>query len=942
LTAIFNVHPGLSAWVTSHAYVVGNRVFTGSVGSGNVYQCTLGGTGTTTPSGTSTSQVLFNGVGWKWLSAYDFSSIATFSTASTATIPATLTQPIIAQCWNSAIQITPSSASTAWITLTGHTTTSTNTITITCAPGESFRDTLASPSAAILSYNSANGVTFQGFNGASMNNNYINITDANVIIDGIQFNDPNASSGSTFLNTNSGANGFILRNCLYDGQSQTSVGAAPLDFAATATVANCLFIDRQTAASGQYVIRNEAASGEAVNIVNCTFFCINGGGSSAMLNNGTSALFTRNTIAIGYTTPFWNNGATTYTVDHCLVDTASVTGQGCTDGGGNLFSKTAAATWISATNNFRLLSNSAAINAGVTDSTDIPAANDILKTSRPQSTAWDIGAYELVPATGVGAATGSSTDAAIGSSHAQAVGSASGSSSSDVAVGSSHAQAIGAATGKAVDPYLNVILSQDLTNTFWGTNGTTATSDTVLEVATNAQHSIGFFNGPSTRLAGTSTWTLSVDITPSLTRTATRLQVFDSSFGSGAQGDFGLTGSGVLSFANAFGAFTSASQTISVIGSAYRCNLTLTTDATSTGIFAQFLIQNPSGTDSYLGVVTDGLKLDNMWLARLPQAIVGSSQVNVIGSSTGTSSDLAVGSSHAQAVGSATGTGTAAAFDNPVWLGQATGTSAVAGVGASQSAAIGSTTGTSTDAAVGSSHAQAVGSSTGTSSDAAVGASQANAIGSATGSSSDAAVGSSHAQAVGSASGTGTANAVDIPVWLAQATGTSTANAVGASQKQAVASASGSSSDLAVGSATISGVGSASGTSSDVAIGSSHAAAVGSASGNGIASAFDVNAPSVTPTATGGSGDGSSTAPRYTKKQLRLLRERKARAQAKTDILEFPQPVEAVSDPNANLPKFDPAMFAAKAAPVAPVQVFSQQELDEDDEAAIIALLLVA
>ena len=47
---------------------------------------------------------------------------------------------------------------------------------------------------------------------------------------------------------------------------------------------------------------------------------------------------------------------------------------------------------------FRAKTGADILDAGTTDSTNVPNANDIAKTARPQGSAWDIGAWELVVA----------------------------------------------------------------------------------------------------------------------------------------------------------------------------------------------------------------------------------------------------------------------------------------------------------------------------------------------------------------------------------------------------------------------------------------------------------------------------------------------------------------------------------------------------------------
>lgn len=387
MTVTSHIHIGLSAWTTSHVYTLAARVSNG----GNAYQATTAGTSALSgggPSGTGSS-ISDGSVVWKWLSAVDYTTL----TAWVSAIPATLTQPIVGQLWNDG-PITTTSG-TPFLTLTGHTTTTTNTITLKCATGESIRDKLAGQTTA-FAFNSANGVSFVMPSSGVGAINYFAISDANVTLDGLQVQDPNSASGSTILQMNAGG---TVTGCIFDGYSQTG-GATMIQFstAGSAILRNSLIIDRApVSGSLTFGIETNITS---LHVANCTIVGINSPSNAAsVFNNSTGSLTTTNCAIINYAAANCGlapNGGTS-TLQYCLF-TNSASGLGGTNGAGNVFSVTASNQFINATNDFRLKAGSAALNAATPDTSDIPNSDDIARVTRPQGTAWDIGAWELVAA----------------------------------------------------------------------------------------------------------------------------------------------------------------------------------------------------------------------------------------------------------------------------------------------------------------------------------------------------------------------------------------------------------------------------------------------------------------------------------------------------------------------------------------------------------------
>lgn len=359
---------------------------------GNAYQCITSGTSTSAPTGAGSAINNGGTAVWKWLSAVDFTSLASWS----GSIPATLTQPYVALLWNNGSITT--SAGVAWLNLSGHTTSASNSITVTPAPGESFR----SPGTGALAFSASAGVNFIAPSSGVGNVNYFSASDNFVTIDGIQIQDPNPTSGSTLIQTSSGT---TVQNCIIDGYGQPSgatiiqagfPGATSSHF----TFINNLLIDRCPSASG--------TGAQTINTnYNGTFACntiiaINSPANLiGLINQGDSSVTTTTTdnIWIGYPANVTIGSATgaVTTAQYSLFSSGTLSG-GVTLGAGNIFNASAAAQFVSPTTNFRLLASSAAVDAGFADTADVPFATDIFGTTRPQAAGWDIGAYEY-PAT---------------------------------------------------------------------------------------------------------------------------------------------------------------------------------------------------------------------------------------------------------------------------------------------------------------------------------------------------------------------------------------------------------------------------------------------------------------------------------------------------------------------------------------------------------------
>jgi hypothetical protein len=393
---VSNIHYNLTAWA-SGTYTVGQRLSN----AGNAYQCIISGLSTVAPTGTGSSISNGGAATFKWLSAIDYTNVQDWQNG----IPGTLTQPVVGQIWNNGPIPVNVGGSTpgAFFNVTGHVTSTTNNITITAAPGESFRDKLTvTPSSGALAFNASNGVALVAPSSGTTSGNFIQIDDSNVILSNIQVQDPNATSGASLMLLGSNV---TVQNCILDATSQKNVGMVnafpftPGDASSTAIFTNCLFVDRVGAADPFSTTVSFFYPGI---VANCTFETVNTGANVAAvisIDPTTTNVRITNSIFARYSgNVFSNFAASTFTVDHSVFTASSIVDGGVTVGAGNIFNASAGSLFSVDGSNFRLGNSSPAINAGTTDTTDIPSATDILGTPRPQGSAWDIGAFELAAA----------------------------------------------------------------------------------------------------------------------------------------------------------------------------------------------------------------------------------------------------------------------------------------------------------------------------------------------------------------------------------------------------------------------------------------------------------------------------------------------------------------------------------------------------------------
>jgi hypothetical protein len=294
-----------------------------------------------------------------------------------ASIPATLADAYVGQCYNDSEF---ASSSGTLLTLSGHTTSATNTITLTTGPGQSFADN-ANRQTNALTYNRANGV---GISGSAAYNPVISIADANVILSKLQIRA--AVDKSSVLYTQ-GAINFLFDGCIIDGAGSGS-GYGPVLGNGSGSARNCLFVLRQNTTYG---IIN--AAGGYLYFYNCTFVVPSDFGANAIgINSNYQSGIIENCAFFGL--KYVTFGSTAFTLTTCMTDVAAPPAGCTTVAYANQFvnNTNAAGDW-------RLKSGATMIDAGTTDTADIPAAIDIVGTTRPQGGAWDIGCWEFVQST---------------------------------------------------------------------------------------------------------------------------------------------------------------------------------------------------------------------------------------------------------------------------------------------------------------------------------------------------------------------------------------------------------------------------------------------------------------------------------------------------------------------------------------------------------------
>jgi len=276
------------------------------------------------------------------------------------------------------------STSGALVSLTGITTDAVNTITLTAAPGQSFVDN-ASAQTNALKYNQANGVGLR-VNCSYSSLMYTNVP--NINISRLQLYLQGYGGGAICLQTD---DHNYVSQCILQETNGNPSGDAVYFPGYASTIENSLIY------SGAAGLRGITAAYDSLEICNCTIVAPSNIGNT---NYGVAGLSETwkiyNTAVFGFGTNFYT-GSGTYSGSNNASD------QAIGFGTGNQPSLSYSSQFQGVTSSapdFRLKTGSALVNAGATESSIITSATDIVGTSRPQGSAWDIGAWELKGASG--------------------------------------------------------------------------------------------------------------------------------------------------------------------------------------------------------------------------------------------------------------------------------------------------------------------------------------------------------------------------------------------------------------------------------------------------------------------------------------------------------------------------------------------------------------
>ncbi len=329
----------------------------------------------------------------------DYTTLQAWEDASPANL-VTADQIWQGQCFNQEFF----SSSAALLSVSGSTTDATRYKELTTYAGASFIDN-ANAQTNALRYNASNGAAIRGTYAwagpVSVNESYFRISKVQI------------QSSTAVAFNGGGTTGMVMDKCIVEN-SGTSNEA--LKTYGSCTVKNSLIVGRS---SGVIALLSNGT-----NAYNCTF-ARTGSGTANIFNGSYGASTLKNCAFFGAAATL-AGGSTSKTYTTCYTDTSSPP-SGCTTVAYDTSTGSGFENKTDSTRDFRIKTGSALLDVGTTDTTN--AAVDIAGTSRPQGSAYDVGAWELAAAGGAGNASGSFSAIAIAPPTATGAGSAAASGS---------------------------------------------------------------------------------------------------------------------------------------------------------------------------------------------------------------------------------------------------------------------------------------------------------------------------------------------------------------------------------------------------------------------------------------------------------------------------------------------------------------------------------
>ncbi len=291
-------------------------------------------------------------------------------------LPSVLTDAYVGEGYNDSEFLITSA-----ILMSGITTTPTNSIRMTAAAGQSFRD-----SAGALRYDASRGVAIRC---ATAYQDTLDLFEQDITIDRLQLS--NEAGKNVIKQDLNSLMTHVFEGLIIEGNGV--VNASPTRIR-KGKIRNCLYVNRSnnSTANANYADYNLSLEFSNTTLVVPSDLTQSSG--SAFANTTDSLCLITNCVSFGFFIAFRGSSSSDYLCSDYAIGLGSH----------NQSSKVYANQFVDstdATRDFRLKAGSDCLDTGVDLSGSLlPAANDIFLTARPQGSAWDIGCFEYIAAGG--------------------------------------------------------------------------------------------------------------------------------------------------------------------------------------------------------------------------------------------------------------------------------------------------------------------------------------------------------------------------------------------------------------------------------------------------------------------------------------------------------------------------------------------------------------